>query len=165
LHDIVRVETVAAVAKFAFSQKVTLPGTGRGDQPGCCCPTVVGNIGVSVQFCGKLLESRPGGCALKTSPITKFQIIVFAYWPKEINKSGKTKLSNNVAGVADAIYLYHKMLAKLVCYIEEHRLSVFVNGVLRNISGPEKDEVTGVIGDGIICIVCQILFGLSNQAK
>ena len=83
---------------------------------------------------------------------------------KEINKSGKTKLSNHAAGVADAIHVYYKRLSKLDCHIEVHRLRVFVNGLLRRISGHVRDEVTGVGGDCIIrsfmlCTACQMFFG------
>ena len=64
-------------------------------------------------------------------------------------------MSKHVAGVADVIYLYYQRLSKLVCHIDEHRLRVFVSGVLRRTSGPVRDELTGVGGDSTIYTACQ----------
>lgn len=52
----------------------------------------------------------------------------------------------------------------MISHIEGHRLRVFVSGVMRRISGPVRDEVTGVGGDCtvrefMICTAWQILFG------
>jgi hypothetical protein len=50
----------------------------------------------------------------------------------------------------------------LVAHIEEHKLKMFENRVLRRIFGPKSDEVTGVnyiIRSLKICTSHQILFG------
>jgi hypothetical protein len=52
--------------------------------------------------------------------------------------------------VAETIHVYYKRFSKLICHIEGHGLRVFVSGVLRAVSGPVRDEVTGFGGDCII---------------
>jgi hypothetical protein len=54
--------------------------------------------------------------------------------------------------------------------MEDHRLRVFENRVLRRIFGPTRDEVTGngescSVGSFIICTHHQILLGRSNQGE
>ena len=62
------------------------------------------------------------------------------------------------------------MDVKRLSHMEEHRLRVFENRVLRRMFGPKRDEVTGGGGDYIrgcfvISTVHQLLCGLSNKGE